>query len=239
MTASAPAKGRGLFITASGTGTGKTLIACALGHQLQKKGLRIHTLKPVISGYEPEQAELSDSGLILQSLGLEVNPDAIARISPWRYSAAIAPNMAARREGGAIDLTALAGFCRDAVAGDHDVTVIEGVGGVAAPINDDATVADWMALADVPAVVVVGSYLGAISHGLTAVAALEARAITIAGIVVNQSADNPVPFAETVACFRRFLPGRRLVSMPRLEQGPRLWEHAPDLTDILMSLSAA
>ena len=234
----APNRGRGYFITASGTGDGKTLIACALGHQLRKKGLRVHTLKPVISGYGPDDMDTSDSGLILQSLGNAVDADAIAGISPWRYSAPIAPNMAAKREGGAIDLAALTGFCRDGLTGGHDITLIEGVGGVAAPINDDATVLDWMAMLGLPAVVVVGSYLGAISHGLTAVAALDARAIAIAGIVVNQSADNPVPFNETVACFRRFLPGRALVAVPRLEDGPRLWQGAPDLTETLMSLAA-
>lgn len=234
-----PNGGSGLFITASGTGDGKTLIACALGHQLQKKGLRVRTLKPVISGYDPDDMAASDSGLILQSLGTAVDADAVARISPWRYGAAIAPNMAAKREGGAIDLAALAGFCRDGLAGGPGITLIEGVGGVAAPINDDATVADWMALVGLPAVVVVGSYLGAISHGLTAVAALEARGLAIAGVVVSQSADNPVPFDETVDCFRSFLAGRALVAVPRLEDGPRKWERAPDLTGILMSLEAA
>lgn len=238
MTGPAAAKGSGLFITASGTGDGKTLIACALGYQLQKKGLRVHTLKPVISGYDPDDMDTSDSGLILQSLGDVVNADAVARISPWRYAAPIAPNMAAKREGGAIDLAALARFCRDGLAGGHDITLIEGVGGVSAPINDDATVADWMAMVGLPAVVVVGSYLGAISHGLTAVAALDARAIPIAAIVVNQSADNPVPFDETVACFKRFLAGRPLVAVPRLEDGPRSWQRAPDLTGILLSLES-
>ncbi len=239
MTAPTPAKKRGFFITASGTGDGKTLIACALGHQLREKGLRVRTLKPVISGFDSDDMETSDSGLILQSLGTAVDADAIARISPWRYAAPIAPNMAAKREGGAIDLAALAGFCRDGLAGGHDITLIEGVGGVAAPINDDATVADWMAMVGLPAVVVVGSYLGAISHGLTAVAALDARSIAIAGIVVNQSADNPVPFAESVACFRRFLAGRPLVAVPRLEDGPRMWQRAPDLTETLMLSAVA
>ncbi len=242
MTASAPdhgpAKGRGFFITASGTGDGKTLVTCALAHQLRNKGLGVQALKPVISGYDPEDMAASDSGLILQSLGISVDADAVAAISPWRYAAAIAPNMAAKREGGAIDLAALAGFCRDGVAGNPGITLIEGVGGVAAPINDDATVLDWMAMAGLPAVVVVGSYLGAISHGLTAVAALEARAIAIAAIVVNQSADNPVPFDETVDCFRRLLPGRALAAVPRLEDGPRKWQCAPDLTETLLSLES-
>ncbi len=235
MTGPTSEKTRGVFITAAGTGDGKTLIACALGHQLQQTGLGVKTLKPVISGFDPDDMAASDSGLILQSLGHEIDAEAIAAISPWRYAAPIAPNMAARREGGAIDLAALAGFCRQRLAGDHDITLIEGVGGVLAPINDDATVADWMALVGLPAVVVVGSYLGAISHGLAAVAAVEARNIAIAAVVVNQSADNPVPFDETVACFKRFAPGRPLAAVPRLANGPEMWRNVPDLTETLMS----
>ena len=76
----------GLFITASGTGAGKTLIACALCHQLGARGLRVQGLKPVISGFDPAEAEESDSGLILRSLGRELSDEGIAAISPFLAS---------------------------------------------------------------------------------------------------------------------------------------------------------
>ena len=77
---------------------------------------------------------------------------------------------------------------------------------------------------------VLGSYLGAISHGLTALGALAARAIPIAGIIVNESHESPVDLAETVDNFRRFGPGHGIIAVPRIAPGPNPWLHVPDLT---------
>ncbi len=229
----------GLFITASGTGTGKTLIACALCHQLRARSLRVQGLKPVISGFDPAEAGESDTGLILRSLGREISADSIAGISPFRFEAPLAPNMAAKREGREIALGGIIDFCRQRAADDFDVTLIEGVGGVMAPLTDEATVIDWMAALGFPALVVLGSYLGAISHGLTALGALAARAIPIAGIIVNESSESPVDLAETVDNFRRFLPGHRIIAVPRIAPGPNPWQRVPDLTGLLPSHLAA
>jgi dethiobiotin synthetase len=228
----------GIFITSSGTGTGKTLIACALCHQLGARGVRVQGLKPVISGFDPTDAGQSDSGLILGSLGREISEDAIARISPFRFSAPLAPNMAAMREGRRIALDEIVDFCRRRATDDFDMTVIEGVGGVMAPLTDEATVIDWMAELKVPALIVLGSYLGAISHGLTALGAMAARAIPIAGIIVNESEESPVEIEETVENFRRFLPGHRIIAVPRIAPGPNSWRRVPDLTGLLPSHSA-
>lgn len=229
----------GLFITASGTGTGKTLIACALCHQLRARSLRVQGLKPVISGFDPAEAGESDTGLILRSLGREISAESIAGISPFRFSAPLAPNMAARREGRKIALGGIVDFCRQRAADDFDVTLIEGVGGVMAPLTDEATVIDWMAALGFPALVVLGSYLGAISHGLTALGALAARAIPIAGVIVNESSESPVDLAETVDSFRRFLPGHGIIAVPRLDPGPNPWQRVPDLTGLLQTHLAA
>ena len=229
----------GLFITASGTGTGKTLITCALCHQLRASGLRVQGLKPVISGFDPAEAGESDTGLILRSLGRDISAESIAGISPFRFSAPLAPNMAAKREGREIALGGIIDFCRQRAAADFDVTLIEGVGGVMAPITDEATVIDWMVALGFPALVVLGSYLGAISHGLTAVELLAARAIPIAGIIVNESSESPVDLAETVDNFRRFLPGHRIMAVPRIAPGPNPWQRVPDLTGLLQAHLAA
>ena len=228
----------GIFITSSGTGTGKTLIACALCHQLGARGLRVEGLKPVISGFDPTDAGQSDSGLILESLGRDISEDNIARISPFRFSAPLAPNMAAKREGRRIALDEIVDFCRRRATDDFDMTVIEGVGGVMAPLTDEATVIDWMAELKVPVLVVLGSYLGAISHGLTAIGALAARAIPIAGIIVNESDESPVDLKETVDNFQRFLPGQEIIAVPRIAPGPNPWRRLPDLTGLLPSHSA-
>ena len=102
--------------------------------------------------------------------------------------------MAAARAGRAIPYDAVLAHCRDAVA-SNDVTVIEGIGGTMVPLDARHTVRDLIAALDIPAVVVSGSYLGALSHTLTAVQSLAALDIRVAGVVVSESETSPVPIA--------------------------------------------
>ena len=102
------------FITSSGTGIGKTLVTAALAWQLRKLGQSVCAIKPVISGFTPENATESDSGILLAALGEKVTYDAIKLITPWRYSAPLAPDLAASREGRTLNLAEVVEFCREA-----------------------------------------------------------------------------------------------------------------------------
>ncbi len=194
-----------LFITATGTETGKTYVTAALCRALKAKGKSVRVLKPVISGYTEETAEDSDTHVLLRSLGLEPSPTVIEVCSPWRFTEPLSPDMAARREGREIDFGELIKFCRKAEAGPEDVLLIEGIGGAMVPLDDTLTVLDWMAELGVPAVVVAGSSLGTLSHTLTTVAAIKERGVKIAGVVVSESEESPVPVAETVETLERHL----------------------------------
>jgi dethiobiotin synthetase len=190
------------FITATGTDIGKTVLTTALCRQLQTLGHKVRALKPVLSGYTPVEIDDSDSGRILASLGVTPTDDYVAAITPWRFAAPLSPDMAAAREGQTIDFDALATFC---APGDEDILLVEGVGGAMVPLTEDKTVLDWIIALNAPALVVTGSYLGAISHTLTTVAAMRARGAAIAAVVVSESLENPVPLAETVETMQRFL----------------------------------
>jgi len=109
--------------------------------------------------------------------------------------------MAAAREGKAIDFTALLTFCREA-----GPVLVEGVGGAMVPLNDRETVLDWIAALKLPVILVAGTYLGTISHVLTAAQVLIAKGISVATIVLNESEVSPVPPAETATTIGRFLP---------------------------------
>ncbi len=164
---------RGLFITSVGTGIGKTLVTAMLCHQLTRASRSMRALKPVVSGFRADDPT-SDPCLILRSLGRDPTAEAIAAIAPWRFEQPIAPHLAARREGRVLAIEEIvqfctAGFCqRDAF--DH--LLIEGAGGVMAPIDEKHTVLDLIVRLGHPAVLVTGSYLGAISHTLTALEVL-------------------------------------------------------------------
>lgn len=210
-----------LFITSSGTGIGKTFVTRQLITELRAAGRRVRALKPVASGFDAAHPEVSDTGELLRALEREPTAANLDAMSPWRFAAPLSPDMAAAREGRTIPFAALVAHCR-AAGQSGDVTLIEGIGGVMVPLDDEHTVLDWIAALEVPALVVVGSYLGSLSHSLTAAAALRARGVTIAGVVVSESEVEPVPAAETAATLARFIAPVAVHVLPRAAPLPLL-----------------
>lgn len=209
----------GVFVTATGTDIGKTFISAGLIRHWRAAGHRVDALKPVVSGFDPDEAALSDSGVLLGALGQSVTPQEIERISPWRFKAPLSPDMAARREGRRIDVDELVNFCKSNIATYDGITLIEGVGGVMVPLDGERTVLDWMMLVQIPVVLVAGSYLGTLSHTLTALDALLRWDIPIAALVVSESESSPVPLDETVAAIARFAGSIEVIGVPRLPVG--------------------
>jgi dethiobiotin synthetase len=195
-----------LFITSTGTGIGKTYVTCALIRQARALGKEVAATKPLISGYDKDKIAESDTGAILGALGQDVTEANADKISPWRFSAPLAPNMAAAAEGRAVDCAALFKFSVKFLAQPADVALIEGVGGLMAPLDDEKTVVDWSLACGVPVLLVVGDYLGTISHTLTAVEVLKMRGVAIAAVVVSEGLAREVPFAETLADLAARLP---------------------------------
>lgn len=194
-------------IAATGTNIGKTLLTTLLCTQMMQAGKKVAAYKPVISGFDVACPEESDTGRIMQSLGLPLSEENIARISPWRFAAPLAPNMAAAREGKTLVLEEVVAYCREAIAAHTQaVTLIETAGGVMTPLTDRHTMLDWMAALDIPVILVAGGYLGTISHTLTAAYALAARGIEIRAVVVNEYSSDTVPLDDTVAALKQFLP---------------------------------
>ncbi len=200
------------FIAGTGTGIGKTFVTAGLLRKLLETGAAACAFKPVVSGYDT--APGSDPALLLEAMGKAVSEAAVAEIAPFRFRAPLSPDMAARREGRSIDFAALLSFCQTAAS--HSGTVlIEGVGGVMVPLDAHRTTRDLMAALALPVVLVAGSYLGSISHSLTAMAALEQAGIRPLTLVVNDSGTHAVPLDETAAALARFLPGQNIVTLPR------------------------
>ncbi len=194
-----------LFVAGTGTDIGKTHVACALIRALKAKGMAVDAFKPVVSGFDPADPSTSDPARLAEALG---DPAALPRISPRRYLAPLAPNLAARLEGDVLRIEDLAADCRAALAGDHGLMLVEGAGGVMSPLTDEATNLDLIAELNLPILLIAGSYLGTISHVLTALVALRARGAEIAAIVMSESLDAPdlAQTAEALAAFERDTP---------------------------------
>jgi len=203
------------FVTATGTDIGKTHVMCALITALRERGKAVEAIKPVSSGFDPKDAGGSDPGLILKALGRTITEETLTPISPWRFAAALSPDMAAAREGVTIDFDGLVQFTAQTVKTHQGTLLIEGVGGVMVPLTNKHTTLDWMAEAKLPLILVTGSYLGTLSHTLTAVEAVQRRGLRIAALVVNESEGSPVALDETVAVVARHCTSAAVVALPR------------------------
>lgn len=208
---------RALFIAGAHTDVGKTYVACALIRAARAQGLSVEALKPVVSGFDPADWSDSDPGRLLAALDRPLTPETLDAMSPLRFRAPLSPPMAARLEGRGLSLEALVQVCRARMAEtEADLLVVEGVGGLMSPVSDTATGLDLMAALDIPAVLVGGAYLGAISHTLTALAAARAAGVAISCVVVSQSADPDAPdFAQTVADTARLAAQVPVIAAPR------------------------
>ena len=224
-----------LFVTATGTEIGKTLVTAALCHELRAAGRPVRALKPVLSGYDPATLAESDPGVLLASLGEAMSEEAVAAITPWRFSAPLSPTWPRPAKVAASTSRKSSAFCR---AAEGDPLLIEGIGGAMVPLNERHTVLDWIAELGAPALVVTGSYLGTISHTLTTLAAIRGRDIPVAGLVISESAESPVPLAETAETINRHAGPLPTVLVARLPAGPAPWREAPPFARALSLLDA-
>jgi dethiobiotin synthetase len=205
------------FVTATGTDIGKTFVTAGLIRYLRAHKWEVSALKPIVSGFNLVTAALSDPGILLEALGEPIVPETLDRVSPWRFAAPLSPDMAAAHEGKAIDFAALVRLCSEAVAAHKGTLFIEGVGGVMVPLDGRHTVLDWIAELRLPLIVVTGSYLGTISHTLTALEVLAQRNLRVMALIVNESPGD-IPLNETMASIARFAPDVAIAGLGRAKR---------------------
>jgi dethiobiotin synthetase len=207
------------FITGTGTDIGKTWLACALLRHWRAERQQVAAFKPVLSGFDAQHPEVSDAGAMLAALGRAAGTAELDAIAPWRFKAPLSPDMAAALEGRSVDFGELVAFTRRSVAAAAGPVLVEGVGGVMAPLDATHTVRDWIAASGLPCVLVTGSYLGSLSHALTALEALARVSAGVTAIAVNESPDSSVGLLETAAVLARHtvLP---VVAVARVDPAP-------------------
>jgi dethiobiotin synthetase len=207
------------FVSATGTDLGKTFITTGLIRHFLEEGRAVDAVKPVVSGFDPAALPASDPGALLAALRRPVTIPEAERISPWRFAAPLSPDMAARRERRTIDFDAVTKFCRTAIAACRGHLFIEGIGGIMVPLDDRHTVLDLITQLRSPLLLVAGSYVGTISHTLTALQVLARRNLDVAAVVVSESHHSAASLDETVAAIARFSDSIDVVGIPRLADG--------------------
>ena len=175
---------RGLFVTGTDTGVGKTFVAGAVGRYLHRLGVAVEPLKLVASGCRHAREGLISSDAEFLAACCE-SRRTLAQINPVRYHLPLAPNVAAEREHRPVDLEAIFESYRDAAAAS-EALIVEGVGGLLCPLSDDFWVVHLARLSGLPLLIVARPDLGTINHTLLTIHAARSAGLKIAGVVINK-----------------------------------------------------
>ena len=166
---------KGIFITGTDTGVGKTLIGCGIAHLLKSRGVKVGVMKPVSSGSRQDAVLLSKAADIQESLDI---------INPQFFKAALAPTVAASLERREIDMNAIYQaywFLQKR----YDFLIVEGAGGVKVPLGESTYMVDLIQALRLPALIVARAGLGTINHTLLTLDALAAEEIPVLGVLLN------------------------------------------------------
>ena len=173
---------RGIFITATDTGVGKTLVTAALVVCLAQRGIDVGVMKPIETGVSRSAKAQSDGARLRRAAG---SHDPMAEVCPYVFRLPVAPLSAARAERTTVQVaTIMRAF--HALRQKHTLMVVEGVGGVHVPITQSLNSIDLIYRMKLPAIVVGQSGLGGINHALLTLHALRRRKIPIVALVLNQ-----------------------------------------------------
>jgi dethiobiotin synthetase len=206
---------RGLFVTGTDTGVGKTRVAASLIHALRAQGLRVAAMKPVSAGSAPGELH-DDVAALLQAANVAAG---VRDVNPYAFEPAIAPHIAAEQAGVRIDLEAIAAaYAR--LAAKADAVVVEGAGGWRVPLNEAEDMADLAQRLRLPVVLVVGLRLGCLNHALLTAESIASRQLPWAGWVGNQIDPTMAQQAANIAALRARLPGPCLGIQPFQPQSP-------------------
>lgn len=174
---------RGCFVTGTGTGVGKTVLAGAILAALHARGLRAAAFKPALTGLDelPDPAWPGDHELLAGAGGGWQEPEEVA---PWRFGPAVSPHLAAHAAGTDLGRGALLDAAH-AIGAGADALVVEGVGGLLVPLAPGFLVRDLAAGLDLPLVIAAAPGLGTINHTLLTLEAARGAGLSVAGVVLT------------------------------------------------------
>ena len=213
--------GRVYFVGGIDTGIGKTVATGLAARWLASGGVDAITVKMVQTGCDGFSEDLD---MHRRMCGLGTLPeDADGLTAPQTFSFPSSPSLAARREGRAVDLARIAS-CVAECARRREAVLVEGAGGLLAPLSDDTLAADFAARQGWPLVLVTCGRLGAVNHTLLSLEAAKSRGMKVAGVVHNWHPDvDPEIDSDTVRETRRALVRMGfppvVVRIPRIVQG--------------------
>ncbi len=215
--------GRGVFVTGTDTGVGKTLVACGLACSLRDRGYTVGVMKPVETGCAEKEGQLfpQDAFHLRQASGCNYPLDLIC---PYIMPLPLAPSVAAAAAGIQIDPSLLWKRYND-LSGSKDLTLVEGAGGLLVPLLPHYSYADLARSLDLPLIVVVSNRLGALNHALLTLEHAACLGLQVLGYFLNNMEGQPSPASESNAQILQ-----SLTQIPCLGEIPYLPALSPDGT---------
>ncbi len=183
--------GAGVFVTGTGTGVGKTVVAAVLAHALADEGNRVAVFKPAVTGLD-EQGE-PDHELLRRG---SRSAQAVEEIAPYRYGQPMSPHLAAKLAGEEIESDKLLAAAQTAAA-NADALVCEGVGGLLVPLTSSYLVRDLAVDLALPLVIAATPGLGAINHTLLTIEAARAVNLEVSAVVLTPWPKRPTAIEES------------------------------------------
>jgi dethiobiotin synthetase len=206
---------RGLFVTGTGTGVGKTVLAAALLAAIAAAGERVSAHKPVVTGLDdPPGKWPPDHELLARVAGM-----APEEVAPLRYGPAVSPHLAAELAGEHVDPERITATARAALrnADDRDaVLIVEGVGGLLVPLAESFTVRDLAARLGLPLLIAASPGLGTINHTLLTLEAARAAGLEVRAVVLTPWPECPGAMEESNRATIAQLGGVEVATLPRV-----------------------
>ena len=166
---------KGLFITGTDTGVGKTVIACGIARLFKSRGINVGVMKPIATGSRHDAIQL------IKAAGIDETLDVV---NPQYFKAPLAPTVAASLERRKVDLDAIYRsywFLQK----HYDVVIVEGIGGVKVPLGESTYVVDLIQALRLPALIVGRTTLGTLNHMLLTFEVLDAAKVPVMGVLLN------------------------------------------------------
>ncbi len=189
----AASRSKGIFITGTDTGVGKTMFGASLALFLKTMGVDVGVMKPAESGVANPDELGPDAGLLAWAAAAD---DPIDTISPYRLKAALAPSVAAQQE----QITVVPGVIQEkfeSLCDKHEFVIVEGAGGLMAPVSGGILVADIARQMQIPLMIVSRPDLGTINHTFLTVFAAQQMQLPVAGYLINRMPGNPDTACKT------------------------------------------
>ena len=196
---------QGFFITGTDTGVGKTTVAIALLHWLNRQHYKTTALKPIESGCHRSQGQLygQDSLALQQTCNVGLDYD---QVNPIRLETAIAPHIAASEQNIHLSVQYLLQSSQPVLQIVSDYLVVEGAGGWQVPLNENETMADFAVALSFPVILVVGLRLGCLNHAYLTLESIKAKGVRCLGWVANILHEDMLALNENLFTLQQQLP---------------------------------